>query len=416
MGVKFRADVAGSITALRFYKGATNTGTHVGNLWTSTGTLLASVTFTNETASGWQQATLPSPVPITANTTYVASYHTTVGRYAVSSSYFATTGVDNPPLHALSTTAGGGNGVYRRGPAGSFPNATYQGENYWVDVVLSTVPDTTPPTVTSRTPANGATGIATTTAVTATFSEAMNASTLTTSTVTLQTGSTTVPATVSYTPTTFTATLTPTSPLAGTTLYTVTVTGGAGGVKDFAGNALVSSATWSFTTGAADTTAPTVTSQSPAAGVIGVAVGTTVTATFSEAMNASTLTTSTVTLQTGSTTLPATVSYNPTHLHRHPHPGEPPGGQYPVHRHGRGRGQRRRRSLGEPPGRQCLLVLHHPDLPGRGPRRPHPGGDLHRQPLHDLPRRDPPGGRPERLRHGGHHHGHGRRPWPPTMW
>ena len=66
----------------------------------------------------------------------------------------------------------------------------------------------------------------------------------------------------------------------------MTVTGGAGGVKDFAGNALASSATWSFTTGAADTTAPTVTSQSPAAGVIGVAVGTTVTATFNEALTA----------------------------------------------------------------------------------------------------------------------------------
>jgi len=79
LGVKFRTTVNGYITALRFYKGPANTGTHVGNLWTSTGSLLASVTFTNETASGWQQATLPSPVAITANTTYVASYHTNVG-------------------------------------------------------------------------------------------------------------------------------------------------------------------------------------------------------------------------------------------------------------------------------------------------------------------------------------------------
>src|SRR5262249_34075549 len=68
VGVKFTSDVGGTITGLRFYKGAGNTGTHVGHLWTSTGTLLATVTFTNETATGWQQATLSSPVTITANT------------------------------------------------------------------------------------------------------------------------------------------------------------------------------------------------------------------------------------------------------------------------------------------------------------------------------------------------------------
>jgi len=136
LGMKFQASVSGSITALRFYKGATTTGTHVGSLWTITGTLLASVTFANETASGWQQMNFTSPVAITANTTYVASYHTPVGRYAVNSNYFATAGVDNPPLHAPSTTAGGGNGVYAYGPSSSFPNLTYTAENYWVDVVF----------------------------------------------------------------------------------------------------------------------------------------------------------------------------------------------------------------------------------------------------------------------------------------
>src|SRR3972149_4018871 len=37
LGVKFRSDVAGYVTGLRFYKSSSNTGTHVGNLWTSTG-------------------------------------------------------------------------------------------------------------------------------------------------------------------------------------------------------------------------------------------------------------------------------------------------------------------------------------------------------------------------------------------
>src|SRR6267142_910465 len=128
LGVKFRSDLNGFITGIRFYKGATNTGTHVGRLWTSTGTQLASVTFTGETASGWQQANFASPVAITANTVYVASYHAPVGRYSVNNSFFASAGVDNPPLHALANGVSGGNGVYQYG-APAFPSSTYLSSN-----------------------------------------------------------------------------------------------------------------------------------------------------------------------------------------------------------------------------------------------------------------------------------------------
>src|SRR5207302_3065468 len=82
VGVKFLADRVGFISGIRFYKGSANTGTHVGNLWSGTGTLLASVTFSAETATGWQQATFASPVSIAAGTAYVASYHTNVGGYS----------------------------------------------------------------------------------------------------------------------------------------------------------------------------------------------------------------------------------------------------------------------------------------------------------------------------------------------
>src|SRR5439155_499581 len=91
LGVRFRSDLSGSITAIRFYKGPANTGTHTGHLWTNTGTLLASVTFAGETASGWQQATLSTPVAIAANTTYVVSYYAPAGGWAVNLSYFAPT-------------------------------------------------------------------------------------------------------------------------------------------------------------------------------------------------------------------------------------------------------------------------------------------------------------------------------------
>src|SRR5205823_12333357 len=75
LGVKFYADNDGTISGIRFYKSTSNTGTHVGSLWTANGQLLASATFTGESASGWQQVNFASPVKITAGTHYVASYH-----------------------------------------------------------------------------------------------------------------------------------------------------------------------------------------------------------------------------------------------------------------------------------------------------------------------------------------------------
>ena len=68
---------------MRFYKGTGNTGTHVGHLWTPAGTSLGTVTFTGETATGWQQATSPPRCRSRASTTYVVSYYAPVGRYAV---------------------------------------------------------------------------------------------------------------------------------------------------------------------------------------------------------------------------------------------------------------------------------------------------------------------------------------------
>ena len=149
LGVKFRSDVDGTIAGIRFYKAAANTGTHIGNLWTSNGTLLATVTFTNETASGWQQALFATPVAITSNTVYVASYHANNGHYSADLNYFSGKGVDNPPLHALTNGVSGGNGVYRYGASSLFPNQTWNAANYWVDVVFQ--PASPPPSLPSMT-------------------------------------------------------------------------------------------------------------------------------------------------------------------------------------------------------------------------------------------------------------------------
>ena len=151
LGVKFRSDVDGTIAGIRFYKAAANTGTHIGNLWTSNGALLATATFSNETVSGWQQALFATPVTIASNTVYVASYHANNGHYSADGKYFLEKGMDNPPLHALMNGVFGGNGVYRYGASSVFPNQSYNAANYWVDVVFQAKPTLTSLVVT---PAN----------------------------------------------------------------------------------------------------------------------------------------------------------------------------------------------------------------------------------------------------------------------
>ena len=134
-GVQFQSSVAGTVTAIRFYKGPLNTGTHVGHLWTASGTLLATATFSNETSSGWQQVNFSSPVPITANTIYVASYHNG-GEYAADHNYFNTAHTNGPLTAPATGHVADGNGVYVYGSTSTFPTNTYLATNYWVDVVV----------------------------------------------------------------------------------------------------------------------------------------------------------------------------------------------------------------------------------------------------------------------------------------
>ncbi|MGC1850804.1 MAG: N,N-dimethylformamidase beta subunit family domain-containing protein, partial [Solirubrobacterales bacterium] len=255
LGVKFRADVAGFISGIRFYKTAGNTGTHVGRLWTLGGTQLGQVTFTGESGTGWQEAHFENPVAINAGTTYIAAYHAPVGRYASIEDYFKLVGTDNPPLHALADGVDGPNGIYKYGAAGGLfasggPN-TFHSENYLVDVVFEKklAPDTTPPIIGNRSPVDKATEVARDVMVSASFDEAMNPATISGSTVQLKDPlGTLVPASVSYDAGLHKATLDPTESLEYATTYTATVKGGPTGVADVAGNHLVASSSWSFTT------------------------------------------------------------------------------------------------------------------------------------------------------------------------
>lgn len=135
LGVKFSSSKAGQVTGVEFYKGPLNTGTHVANLWSATGALLASATFTNETASGWQQVNFATPVTITPGTTYIASYHTNTGEYSVDPNLFASS-ISSGPLTAPSSASSGGNGVYAYGSTSLFPANTYNASSYGVDVLF----------------------------------------------------------------------------------------------------------------------------------------------------------------------------------------------------------------------------------------------------------------------------------------
>jgi hypothetical protein len=167
--------------------------------------------------------------------------------------------------------------------------------------------DTTAPTVSYTDPANAATGVAVNKTIAATFSEAMDPLTISTATLTLKRGTTPVAGTVTYAGTT--ATFAPANDLAPNTVYTATSTTGA---TDLAGNPLLSNFVWSFTSGAtADTTRPTVSSTVPANAAAGVAINQHINATFSEAMNPSTISTANFRVAgPGITPVTGTVAYD----------------------------------------------------------------------------------------------------------
>ena len=120
------------------------------------------------------------------------------------------------------------------------------------DMASRIQPETNPPTVITKSPADGSTDVNAGSAVRATFDEPMKATTITSNTFELRdAGNVVLPATVTYNATTNTATLTPQNALAYGATYTVTVEGGAGGVTDVAGNTLAADVSWSYTTEAA---------------------------------------------------------------------------------------------------------------------------------------------------------------------
>ena len=237
LGTKVIPAADGFITGVRFYKGVGNTGTHTGTFYSASGAVLATGTFTNETATGWQMLNFSDAVPVTAGTTYIAAYYAPNGHYAAGPWFFVSHGFGSGKL-----SAPGGqstpNGVYAGGER--FPDQSFHNTNYYVDAVYNET-DTTPLRVSATSPLGGATSVPPSNAITATFARAVDPSSISFAVL----DSTNAPAagTVSYDSSSKTATFTPNQPLASSTQYTATVTATAN-----TGVGMAAPAQWSFTT------------------------------------------------------------------------------------------------------------------------------------------------------------------------
>ncbi len=137
LGLKFRTKTSGQVTGVKFYKSRQNVGTHIGNLWDKRGKKLATVTFKNETQSGWQTAKFDKPVTINPDTTYIVSYFAPKGHFSIDSRYFAHSARTSGPLTALKSGTDGVNSVYSYGFRSSFPSDDSNKDNYWVDVIFT---------------------------------------------------------------------------------------------------------------------------------------------------------------------------------------------------------------------------------------------------------------------------------------
>jgi hypothetical protein len=255
LGLQFTAAQSGQIAGVRFYKAAKNTGTHIGHLWSAGGAELGSVTFSGETASGWQTALFSKPIAVTAGQRYVVSYSTTVGHYSAASQAWAYRGLDAGPL-TVAGGFGGVAGVYSG--VGNFPDQTYDDANYYVDAIF-TAAGAAPFTAGNQWPVPGSGGAPADTTISAVLSQAAAPSSIAFS-VADQNG-TAVAGATAYNATTLTATFTPSAPLSGYVEYSVTLTATASN----GGAALAAGGTWAFTTAKTDPTACPCTLYPPSA-------------------------------------------------------------------------------------------------------------------------------------------------------
>lgn len=149
LGVKFRPEKAGSVSAIQYYQGSKTSGVTEATLWSSTGRALSRVHFAESRTVGWRTIPLKAPVALKAGDSYVASYYAPKGAYPVTENDLTRARSQNG--FALPSSAG----VYSYDDQAPFPKQSYKGSNYMVDIVYSTrsgggsTPSATPKPTTS---------------------------------------------------------------------------------------------------------------------------------------------------------------------------------------------------------------------------------------------------------------------------
>ena len=256
LGVKVKPTTNGYITAVRFYKPIISTeSTHTARIWSSSGSELASVSFTNESDYGWQEAKLGTPLQVTKDQLYVISYSTSTAVYQATAGGlnsnvgggYLVAHADNSAQNAA-TGSGNRNGVFSA-TAGNYPNqGSTTGTYYWIDAVFATQSAPQYPlTVGVTQPSADALGIAREQVVTATFNRQLDAATVTNSTFRLfDSSNNQVSGVATYDTALGVAKFTPGSALTYGQRYTARISAS---VADPAGTTLGAEHSWSFTVG-----------------------------------------------------------------------------------------------------------------------------------------------------------------------
>ena len=296
-------------------------GTALANtVWTFSTGAAPAVTSTVP-ASGANNVPLVQKITATFNTPMSASTITAAGTYtvavagvggaavagAVSYDTASNTAIFTPTAALTANTQYTATVTIAAQSAQNFPLAA----NYVWSFSTGQTANASVPSVISTNPANVATNVPLNQRIAATFSTSMDPATISaagTYTLAATVGGAAVPGTVSYV--SRTAVFTPTANLAAATNYTATVTNAA---KSLTGVGMAANFTWTFTTGAAvNAVAPTITVTNPASAAVAVPINKTVSATFSTAMDPTTITNATFTLSVagGGASVNGTVAYN----------------------------------------------------------------------------------------------------------
>lgn len=264
LGIKVKPSTNGYVTAIRFYKPIISTETsHTGNIWNSSGTKLATVTFSNESDYGWQEARLSSPLRVSEDQLYIISYGSSTATYVATPNALTGTNFGSGYLKAYADqssentafSSGTRNSVFAT-TAGNYPNVgSTNGSYYWVDAVFSVTSSPNQALEVGVTqPKANAVGVPRTQVITAKFNRPVDTATVSNSTFRLfDKDGVQVSGTGTFDVGKGVAAFTASSQLNSGQRYTAKLSGT---VADTGGLSLGSEYSWSFTVGSPVTTNP----------------------------------------------------------------------------------------------------------------------------------------------------------------